>query len=154
QAECLAAQFAERQTAGAVKQDVAESIAGPAAHGAKPRVREFPGSKGIFSAGSLDVAFDTEHPRTGLPVVAALDAAGETRRLGRTVVDGAPGIAEIGAEIGTGPAIDIERLIDGVGGARSIRKVGRLRRHRPTCSDHRHRAQNQSVHLTLPTPLP
>src|SRR6476660_3798062 len=32
QPECLAAQLAESQTAGAVEQDVAERIAGPAAH--------------------------------------------------------------------------------------------------------------------------
>src|SRR5229473_3289129 len=45
QAEGLAAQFAERQTAGAVDQDVVERIADPAAHRAEPRVREFPGRK-------------------------------------------------------------------------------------------------------------
>src|SRR2546430_13153879 len=45
QSECLTAQLAERQTAGAEQQNVAEGVAGAAAHRAEPRVRELPGSK-------------------------------------------------------------------------------------------------------------
>src|ERR1700759_4785513 len=44
--EGLAAQLAERKTAGAVEQNVVEGIADPAAHGAEPGVRELPGRKG------------------------------------------------------------------------------------------------------------
>src|SRR5713226_6762188 len=62
QAECLAAQFAERQASGAIDQNVAEGIAGPAAHGAEPRIRELPRRKCLVSAGNLEVAFDAEHP--------------------------------------------------------------------------------------------
>src|SRR6202035_4230311 len=114
----------ERQTRGAIEQDVVERVAGPAAYRAEPRIGELPGRECIGGAGGLDVAFDAEHPRPGLPIVAALHSAHESRGLGRVVVDGAPGPAEIAAKIGTGPAIDVERLIDGVRSARSIRKVG------------------------------
>src|SRR6202171_1666762 len=61
QAECLAAQFTERQAGGAIDQNVAEGVAGPAAHGAEPRIRELPRRKCLVSSGSLDVAFDAEH---------------------------------------------------------------------------------------------
>src|SRR4051794_32060295 len=63
--ERLATQLAEGQTAGAVEQDVAESIAGTAPHGAEPGVRELPGRKRILSPARLDVAFNAEHPWTG-----------------------------------------------------------------------------------------
>src|SRR6266550_4859056 len=149
QSECLTAQLAERQTAGAEEQNVAEGIAGPAAHRAEPRVREFPGCKCVVSAGGLDVAFDAEHPRSGLPVVTDLGAADKTRRPGRIVIDRAPGIAQIGAEIGTGPAVEIEWLVDGIGSARSVRNVGRLRRRHPTGGDQRHCARHEPFHLTL-----
>src|SRR5665647_578155 len=119
--KALAAQFAERQTRGAVEEDVVEGIAATAAHGAEPGIGKLPGRERILGAGRLDVALDAEHPWTGLPVVAGLHAALESRRLGRVVVDRAPAIAEIAAEIGTCPAIGIERLIDGVGSA--VRQV-------------------------------
>src|SRR3990170_8424157 len=93
--ESLAAQFAERQTAGAVEEDVVEGVAGAAAHGAEPWIGEFPGCEGIVGAGKLDVAFKAEHPGAGLPVVAGLHAARQTRWLGRIVVDRTPSIAEI-----------------------------------------------------------
>src|ERR1700674_5870042 len=79
QAEGFAAQFAERQTPGAVEEDIAEGIAGPAAHCAEPRIGELPGRKCIVGAGGLDVAFEAEHPWTPLPVVAGLNAALKTR---------------------------------------------------------------------------
>src|SRR6266480_774695 len=108
-AECLGPQFAECQAAGAIDQEIVENIARPAAHRAEPRIGELPGREGIIGAGSLDVAFEAEHPRTQrttrLPVVAGLNAADETRRPGRVVLDRAPGIAEVAAEIGAGPAI-------------------------------------------------
>src|SRR6185437_12261270 len=44
--EGFAAQFAERETAGAVEQDVVEGVADPAARRAEPRVGEFPGREG------------------------------------------------------------------------------------------------------------
>src|SRR6266446_3984053 len=149
QSECLTAQLAECQTAGAEEQNVAEGIAGPAAHCAEPRVREFPGCKCIFGAAGLDVAFEAEHPRSGLPIVTDLGATHKTRRLGQIVIDRAPGIAEIGAEIGAGPAVEIERLVDSIGSARSIRNVGRLRRRHPARGNQRHRARDQPFHLTL-----
>src|SRR6266446_2776377 len=149
QSECLTAQLSERQTAGAEQQNVAEGIAGPAAHRAEPGIREFPGCKCVVSAGGLDVAFDAEHPRSGLPVVTDLGAADKTRRPGRIVIDRAPGIAQIGAEIGTGPAVEIERLVDGIGSARSVRNVGRLRRRHPARSDQRHCARYEPFHPTL-----
>jgi len=65
------------------------------------------------------------------------------------VVDAAPGVAEIAAEIGTGPAVEIEWLIDGIGSARSVRNVGRLRRRHPTDGDQRHCARHEPFHLTL-----
>src|ERR1700679_3493706 len=123
-AKGLALQLAEGETRGAVEYDVVEGITGPAAHGAKPRIGEFPGRKGIGRAGGLKVAFDAEHPWTVLPVVAGLHAAHETGRLGRIVVDRTPVPADIAAEIGPGPAVHIELLIDGIGRARSVRQIG------------------------------
>src|ERR1700742_1793312 len=111
QAEGLAVRFAERQTASAVEQDVAEGVADPAARRSKPGVGELPGRERIFGTADLDVAFHAEHQRTRLPIVAALDTALQARRIGRIVVDRAPGPAEIGAEVRTRPAIGIERLV-------------------------------------------
>src|ERR1700694_1844883 len=85
EAKGLAAQFAERQTGGAIEQDIVERIAGAATQGAEPRVREFPGRESVFRAGGLDVAFDAENPQTGLPVVASLRAARQARRPGTGV---------------------------------------------------------------------
>src|SRR5260221_8609115 len=107
QAKGGGAEFAEGEAAGAIKQHVAERIADPAAHRAEPGVGELPRREGIVSAGRLDIAFDTEHPRTLLPVVTSLNAACEAQRLGRIVVDRTPSIAEVAAEIGTGPAIGV-----------------------------------------------
>src|SRR5882724_12595367 len=131
QAECLAAQFAERQTPGAIQQNVVERIADPAAHRAEPWIRKLPGRKCLVGAGNLDVAFDAEHPRLiQSPIVAALHAAHKTRRLGRIVIDGAPSVTDIAAEIGADPAIFESRLDGGVVGlriARSSVKIGSLR---------------------------
>ncbi len=90
-----------------------------------------------------------------MPVVAGLDPAHETRRLGPIIVDGAPGIAEIAPEIGAGPAIAIELLRDGVGsiGRRArpvIRNVGRLRRDCKARARQCDRGKNQPAHATLP----
>src|SRR5438552_7085029 len=95
QAESGGAQFAEGEAAGAVEQHVAERIAGAAAHRAEPGVCELPRRERIVGARCLDVTLDAEYPGTLLPIVAGLDAAGETRRLGQVVGDRTPGIAEV-----------------------------------------------------------
>src|SRR6202012_2363061 len=77
-----------------------------------------------------------------------LHAAGGAGRIGRVVADRTPGVAEIAAEIGTGPAIGIERLVHGVGRA-SVVEVGGMGRHRPSRSDQRERAFGFSAHATL-----
>src|SRR6185437_13659436 len=124
QAESLAGQFTECQTAGAIEQHIVDRIADPAAHRSEPRIGELPRRKGIVSGARLQVTLDAEHPGTltGLPVVTGLHAARKTRRAGRIVVDRAPGIAEIAAEIGAGPAIAVGGLVDGGERARSVGK--------------------------------
>ena len=91
------------------------SITGAAANRTEPGIGEFPWRKGFFGAGRLDVAFDTEYPRPVPPIVAGLNAAHETGRLGRIVGDRAPGIAQVAAEIGAGPAKGVVQLIAGIG---------------------------------------
>src|SRR6202012_5754400 len=80
-----------------------------------------------------------------------LHAAGGAGRIGRVVADRTPGVAEIAAEIGTGPAIGVERLVHGVGRA-SVVEVGGVGRHRPSRGDQRERAfgwfANASLHAT------
>src|SRR5581483_279901 len=123
-AEGLAGQLAESETAGSVEQNVIERVARAATDGAKPRVGEFPRRKRIGSAGALNIAFETEHPGAALEIVAGLRAADEARRLGRIVIDRAPIPTDIAAEIGSGPAVHIERLIDGV--RLAVTQIGRL----------------------------
>src|SRR5207237_1558316 len=112
------------ETAGAEEQDVVERVTGAAANRAEPGIGKFPRREGFFGAGRLDVAFETEHPRSILPIITGLDTADEAGRLGRIVGDRTPGIAEVAAEIGAGPAIGVERLVDGIRCARSV-EVGR-----------------------------
>ena len=104
QAEGGGAQFAEGQTARAEEQDVVERETGATANRTEPGVGKFPRREGLFGAGRLDVAFETEYPGAPglLPIVPSLNAARDSRRLGRIVVDRTPGIAEVAAEIGTG----------------------------------------------------
>src|SRR5689334_19840285 len=102
QTEGGGAQFAEGDTAGAEEQDVAERVAGATPNRAEPGVGEFPRREGIVGAGYLDVAFEAEHKWSVVEIITRLHAADETGRLGRTVCDRSPGIAEIAAEIETG----------------------------------------------------
>ena len=99
--------------------------AAAAAQRAEPRVGELPGREGVVGAAGLDVAFDADHPLPELPVVAGLHAADDPTVVG-LLCDVAPGVAEIDADIGTGPAVDVERLVDRVGRAGAV-DVGRLR---------------------------
>src|SRR5580692_5581967 len=124
EAEGLAGQLAKGEAPGAVEQDVVDGVAGAATDGAKPGVGEFPRRKGVGGAIALDVAFDTEDPGTVLPVIAGLRAADETGRPGWVIVNRTPVPADIAADIWSRPAIHVERLVDCVGGARSVRHVG------------------------------
>src|SRR5207237_6675310 len=128
-----------------------EGIAAAAAQCAEPGIGEFPGGEGIVRARALDIALDAEHPRAALEIVAGLHAADEAARLGPGIVDAAPGVAEIAAEIGAGPAIGVERLVDRVG---LVAEVGRLRRNAQAGCDRRDRAQHKPGHrYSPPTPL-
>ena len=49
----------------------------------------------------------------------------------------------------TGPAVGVERLVDGIGCARSV-EVGGPCRHGPACSDQRQRAQHKPAHHATP----
>ena len=143
-------QFAEGDTARAEKQYVVERVTGAAANRAEPGIGKFPRREGFFGAGRLDVAFETEHPLPVLPIIAGLDTAHETGRLGRVVCDRTPGIADVGAEIGTGPAIGtVQRLGGCQRRARSV-EVGRPCRHGPACSDQRQRAPHKPAHHATP----
>src|SRR6202000_2832199 len=84
---------------------------------------------------------------TGLPVVAALDAAFQTGRLRRVVVDRTPGPAEIGAKVRTGPAIGDKRRVRGVGPALwVVGQISRLRRHDPASGDQCRGPQSNLAH--------
>src|SRR5438477_579669 len=62
--------------------------------------------------------------------------------------------ADIAAEIGTGPAIGVERLVDRVGRAAAVVEVGGLRACAPAGGDQRQRARHEPGHrYTPPTPL-
>src|SRR5258705_4087394 len=93
--EGVGAQLAEGEAAGAEEQDVVEQITGAAANRTEPGIGEFPRRKGCFGAGRLDVAFDTEYPRPVPPIVACLNAAHGTGRLGRIVCDAAPSVTQM-----------------------------------------------------------
>src|SRR3984885_6081711 len=125
--ERLPAQLPKGETRGAVEQDIVEGVTGAAANGAKPGVGELPRRKRIGSAVALKVAFNAEHPGAGLPVVTGLRPANETGRFGRIIIDRAPIPADIAADIGTGPAVHVERLIDRVGPT-PVGQIGGLNR--------------------------
>jgi len=59
---------------------------------------------GGIGAGKLEIGFAAEDELSTLPVVAGLDAAGDAGRLRGIVVHRRQLIADIGAEIGAGPA--------------------------------------------------
>src|SRR5580704_11811401 len=80
QAESLRLQLAEGDAGRAIKQEVADRITGATPHGAEPGIGELPRRESVAGARQLNVRLAPQHELTGLPIVAALDAAREAGR--------------------------------------------------------------------------
>src|SRR5262249_52547846 len=101
----LGAAAAEREAERRINQNVVEPVARAPAQRAEPGVREFPRRKRVVCARQRQIGFAAEHEPAVLPVVAALQPAGDAPGTGGIVRGVAPLIAELASHIGASPGV-------------------------------------------------
>src|SRR5262249_49455905 len=102
--------------------------------------------KRVTCSSQFEIALDAEHPRAALEIVTTLDTTGDAGRLGRIVGDRTPIIAEIAAEIRSGPAEGVERLVHRVGLV-----IGGISRLSHARQGQRRSAHREPLHRNSPT---
>ncbi len=113
--ENLGAQAAKRDPERSVDQHLVQREPDAAARGAEPGIGELPCREGVLGGGGLQVRFDPEHELAGLPIVAGLTTAADAGRMGAVAGDIAPLVAEVRAQIRSGPAVGAYRRGGGEG---------------------------------------